>query len=241
MNKQEILQLFQKHWKDIPSDVKRVILNYGKDIGINNPGIGAFEAFLLHFQVLENNPSFVFEMGTREGSTTYAVASAMKVMNRKSSFVTTEIGSLPSQRFFKIGLSDYVEFVHGDGIKVGQKYDIDFCVIDADHTYQFAKRYIKDLFPKLFSNCFIFIHDHLLYVPGNLNKDMHKTPPGHEQRAVKEYLLESGAEYCLLHGVVGGRHLPFNTNFAAELKSITEIEFFPAQTMLASSIIMRKP
>ena len=235
IDQEKIIALFEKHWTKLPSDMKKTILNFFAVMP--NPGISPFEAFLLYTFVLENKPTTLFEMGTREGAITMTLAFAQRELDRKTGYISTEINnyhlSKTKSRLDNAGLSDYVDIQLGDGIKIAPQ-GVDMCVIDANHNYEFATMYINGLYPKCSDGCLCFAHDHIPYTSTqynndgqiNLPLDIKATPLNHEQRAVKEFLLRTGTPYSFLQAITGGVKTPLNEELLSIIDKITGQNIF---------------
>jgi predicted O-methyltransferase YrrM len=247
MNQMQLIHLFQKYWKDVPEDAKNTFLNWAS-VGIDKPGVSPFEGFLIYFLVLENDPKSIFEMGTRYGSISFALSYAQRERGIKGAYTSTEINEkyarIGERNLINHGLYEYVDLIIGDGIILAP-HNIDFCIIDSNHTYNFAKKYIRELFPKCQTGCVVFTHDHIPYTLDQPNKDgqinlladLIETNYDQEQKAIKEYLLFTKKSYCFLEAITGGRYTPFNEEFHKELIKITGIDLFPQKKRVPQSIL----
>lgn len=121
--------------------------------------------FLFNF-VKKIAPRKVMEFSPFHGFSTITIASALKEIGIKPDFFEThEINKE------NVALTDFNLYDNNiDGVKIveGDVFDtldreklkeVDFLMIDSDHSGEFAKRYINEFLPLLKDGCWVAIHD----------------------------------------------------------------------------------
>ena len=240
---QQIVELFEKQWPNIvKKDIDAMMSSDG--------GISAFEAALLHLYILDTRPSHIVEFSPNKGYSTFAMASAQKIMRNRWALATFDISTkfcnATEDRIEKAGLQDYCTVFCGDAIKEVPKYikqkvaKVELCFIDSDHGEEFANKYIDKIFPYLADNCLIAVHD-IAGTKRNKNgqsKFRTSLQKGNfksgEEIALEKYLKKTNTEYSILHSVTGGQHegadLPANTKLYDRLLEITSYDFQKAKS-----------
>lgn len=237
-NYKKIIDLFKKHWSSVNIyDVNELISEDG--------GISAFEAVLLYILVLDREPRFTIEFSPNKGYSTFAISSALRILNKPATFATFEISekcvNYTKERLLKHDLSNYCEVIHGDAIVEIEKYlkinnkHVDLCFIDSDHGKEFAQKYINRLFPLFSRGSLIAVHDIAAEKHSDNGLVEFKTSLGSgiyqsgEEIALHEFLKENKTRYCVLHSITGGVHenanLKYNDKFFKEIENITNIDF----------------
>ncbi|MFH1673056.1 MAG: tetratricopeptide repeat protein [Pseudomonadota bacterium] len=164
-SKAHIIQLYLKYAEEISSDT---LMAMKKDAhGNHDGGISRVDAELIYMLFREFKPKHVIEFSPHEGYSTTFLVTALQVNDQKFTFATFD---LQMQSFFSIRMKDFrlnPKVILGNALETIPKYikeldlknKIDFCFIDSDHSYEFAKQYTQTLFPLMSKECIYMIHD----------------------------------------------------------------------------------
>lgn len=210
-----LINLVTKHKDHLSLDVMKPLFQTVKGDCTNVP-----DCLLMYLLILEYKPRHVVEFSPMLGYSTRYLASALKILD-KGSMITVEINQnyfmKTGERLDKAGLLHICHVLSGDAINVVKKEittrnrQVDFIFIDSDHSYEFGKRYIKEIFPLLAPGCIVMVHD----ICGWSDKvDPHSidfrtslrsvAPKFAEYRAVKEFLIATQLDHTLTHPLFGG-------------------------------------
>ena len=114
----------------------------------------------INFIAREFNCQNVLEIGTGNGDSTMALASAMQ---ETGGIVTTidikEMGQIQDKIIFGEGLGHKVNFIKGDSIKNAPLGFYDLILIDGDHTQSRVKKEIEFFRSMLQDGGFMIFHD----------------------------------------------------------------------------------
>lgn len=152
-----------------------------RDRGGNHDGaMSRVEAELLYTVLRRIRPKHALEFSPNHGYSTAFVAEALKANDDGTVLHTFDLhaheGLVPRMEHFNLG----AVFHQGDALEQVPLYivdndlvgAIDFCLIDSDHTYDFARKYGSLVIPLLGPRCVMFIHD-MCYRPQNFQQFAH--------------------------------------------------------------------
>lgn len=181
------------------------------------------EIDFLYFMVRYFRPQNVIEFSPYEGLSTVFIYEALKANDDEFTFATFDLQEFDgfTNRMNKYGIDLKVNT--GDAIITVPKYikekglvgKIDFCFVDSEHTYDFAKAYCNEILPLLGNDCIIMFHD-MCYCPSVITDPFEHYGPveaseivGHaisfgEGKAVSEYFSKTKYKIFLLHKLFGG-------------------------------------
>ncbi|MCX8069356.1 MAG: class I SAM-dependent methyltransferase [Thermodesulfovibrionales bacterium] len=207
------------------------------------------EVDFLYFIIRHFRPKHVIEFSPYEGLSTAFIYEALKANNQDFTFATFDLEEFEgfTKRMKNYGIDLKVNT--GDAIETVPKYlkdkgligKVDFCFVDSEHTYTFASKYCKEIFPLLSEKCILMFHD-MCYCPLEITEPFDHYGPvkpqeivGHvishgEGKYVSEYFSsKKGYEIFLLHKLFGGfgllsPKLPINETLISDL--IRNIEGF---------------
>lgn len=236
-----LLKLFIEYWPKVEQKNIDLIFN-------NSGGIDPLDGFILHLLILKYKPSFVIEIGPNKGYSTICQAAAMRTIGHKRAFITCEVDrrvedTLRANLAAPGLLGEYVSPLFGDAIEVipdqlkfkSIQANFAFTFIDADHTEDFANKYIEKIFPYILSGSPVGIHDIRAEERSNsgctnFNTSLLGGTHGSgEEKSIRAYLKRFRKEWFSTHAITGGKHeganLPLNKKFYEDLKKITGRNF----------------
>ena len=216
INTKNLIDLVTKHKNYLSLDIMKSLFQTTKGDCTNVP-----DCLLMYLLILEYKPRHVIEFSPMLGYSTRYLASALKILDKPNSMITVEKNldyfTKTGERLDKLGLLHICHVLKGDAISVVKKEiitrnrQVDFIFIDSDHSYEFGKRYIKEIFPLLASGCIVMVHDICgMYKNTNpYSRDFRTSlrslaPKFSEYRAVKEFLIDNNLEHTLTHPLFGG-------------------------------------
>lgn len=216
LNTEDLIGLVERHKECLSLEIMEPLFKAQKGDCTN-----VADCVLMYLLILDNDPRHIVEFSPMLGYSTRYLATAMKILGRSGSMFTVdcEAGYAEStrKRLKKMGLKDYCQVIRGDGISVTREevlrrvWEVEFIFIDSNHSYQFGKRYIKEVFPVLSEGCIVMVHDicgqsvetkpHGRDFTTSLRSTDNKFA---EYRAIKEFLIEQNIEHTLTHPLLGG-------------------------------------
>ena len=121
--------------------------------------------FLFNF-IKKIAPRKIMEFSPFHGFSTLTICNALtEISIRPDFFETHEINKenvrLTNYHLYENDI-DFVKVVEGDVFQTLDKEklkEVDFLLIDSDHSGEFAERYIEEFFPLLKDGCWVAIHD----------------------------------------------------------------------------------
>ena len=121
--------------------------------------------FLFNF-IKKIAPRKIMEFSPFNGFSTLTICGALTEINIRPDFFETHEIDKENVRLTNFNLYennvDFVRVVEGDVFKTLDKEklkEVDFLLIDSDHSGEFAARYIEEFFPLLKDGCWVAIHD----------------------------------------------------------------------------------
>jgi predicted O-methyltransferase YrrM/Flp pilus assembly protein TadD len=138
--------------------------------------LNELDGLIIYYLIRQLKPKNVIEFSPYRGCSTVYIYKALQKNCIPFSLATFDISQCPE--FTEcMGLLDIpLSVTTGDALHTVPKYirknglegKIDLCLVDSDHSYEFAKTYIEKIFPLLGKDCVILIHD-LYYSPNNFD------------------------------------------------------------------------
>jgi len=167
----------------------------GGALGRPKPMMDDLEAEMVYLLIREFKPGVLVEVGSGIGYSTAWIIHAIND-NRKGTLYTfdlTDIATLTIPLDLK---KDCWHFFCGNAKEnLGElPEEINFLLIDAEHTKAFAEWYIKELFPRLASGAVVCVHD-----------VFRKATPSEEGLEVLGWLIANGLDYF---SVARAKHRP---------------------------------
>jgi len=231
------------------------------DDGVHDGGISRVDGELVYMLMRELNVREAIEFSPNQGYSTAFLALALAANGSESLLATFDLDMFPKfvERMRKLGLDAL--FHKGDALENVPRYlhdnnlvgKVDFCFIDSDHTYDFARRYCREIMPLLGDDCVYFIHD-LCYRPMDVTTFSHygainpfeiggtATAIG-EAAYLVEHFVENASRYALYstHRCFGDQHecstrLPRNEALIARLTRDFPAFSLPPSAGLAGGI-----
>lgn len=148
--------------------------------GVHDGGISRVDGELVYMLMRELNVREAIEFSPNQGYSTAFLAQALVANGGESLLATFDLEMFPKfvERMQGLGLDAW--FHKGDALVNIPRYlaerdlvgKVDFCFIDSDHTYDFARRYCREIMPLLGEDCVYFIHD-LCYRPLDITSFSH--------------------------------------------------------------------
>ena len=237
-SEQKIIELFEKHWNSVDlKDINKIFKTEG--------GISALEGVLLYLYIIDTRPRSIIEFSPNKGYSSFAIASAQRLMRNRWAFATFEIKDKFCNATKAVlqnnNLLDYCEVICGDALRKvpihieSKGAHVDLCFIDSDHGEEFAQQYIDKLFPLFKPDCLIAVHD----IAGKKRLKSGKTEfktslmggahKGGEEHSIRKFLKKNKKDYTVLHSVTGGKHeganLPINNDLYEKILNISGYDF----------------
>lgn len=151
--------------------------------GEHDGALSRVDAELVYMLVRELGARKAIEFSPNYGYSTAFVAAALKQNQPEYTFATFDLELYRSflERMQRFNLQAL--FTQGDALTNVPLYlvendlvgKIDFCFIDSDHSYDFARRYCVEILPLLGERCVYFIHD-MCYRPQDFQSFSHYGP-----------------------------------------------------------------
>ncbi len=153
-------------YKTFMPDLKNSPVYYDKNRFDSNATKHIDQDFL-YFMIRLLKPRNIIEFSPFEGLSTAIIYTALEDNKQPYTFATFDLeefeGFTERMRHYNIPL----RVIAGDAINTVPAYlkqnnligKIDFCFVDSEHTYEFASRYTKAIFPLLSDDCVIMFHD----------------------------------------------------------------------------------
>lgn len=134
------------------------------------------DGLLLYSLIRHLKPINVIEFSPYMGYSTVFIYKALLMNNNAFTFRTFDLSERAEFRELMSLFDIPIGVVTGDALKTVPDYikrnglegKIDFCLVDSDHGYDFAKAYINNIFSLLGKDCIIAIHD-MQYCPDSIN------------------------------------------------------------------------
>ncbi|MFQ5330078.1 MAG: glycosyltransferase [Thermodesulfobacteriota bacterium] len=164
-SREHIIELYTQYGEEISSDP---IMEIKRDVhGNHDGGLSRVDGELVYMLIRKYAPKHVIEFSPNEGYSTAFLYKALEKNGGDASFATFDLETLPSfpDRMKSVGIAP--ELIVGDALVTIPRYihehslegKIDFCFIDSDHSYSFAREYTEKLFPLMSRECIYVIHD----------------------------------------------------------------------------------
>lgn len=150
------------------------------DDGAHDGGISRVDGELVYMLLREMDARNVIEFSPNQGYSTAFLAQALVANGSEKLVATFDLELYPKFVSRMQGLGLDALFHKGDALVNIPRYlaehdlvgRIDFCFIDSDHSYDFARRYCAEIMPLLGEQCAYFIHD-LCYRPLDITEFSH--------------------------------------------------------------------
>jgi predicted O-methyltransferase YrrM len=197
----------------------------------------------LYFMVRLIRPKNIIEFSPYHGLSTAHIYTALEANGQGYTFATFDLEEF--EGFSKRMLEHHIpiKVIAGDALKTIPEYlrnnrligKIDFCFVDSEHTYEFAERYSRSIFPLLSNECVLMFHD-MCYCPEQIEEPFNHYGPvkaleitGHcnsfgEGAYLSSYLkVLKGYKFFLTHRLFGGfgllsPKLPINKELIDDLE-----------------------
>jgi predicted O-methyltransferase YrrM len=224
MGRGYIESLYKRFANELSSDFM-MALKCAED-GVHDGGISRVDGELVYMLLRELNARNVIEFSPNQGYSTAFLAQALVANGAEGLLATFDLELFPGFVSRLQGLGLDALFHKGDALVNIPRYlaehhltgRIDFCFIDSDHTYDFARRYCTEIMPQLGEDCVYFIHD-MCYRPMDVTRFDHygainpfeiggtATATG-EAAWLTEYFVENAFRYSLYstHRCFGDQH-----------------------------------
>jgi len=160
-----ICSLYEKYADELCSD-RMMAMKLDQD-GNHDGGLSRVDAELVYMLMRDRGVRNAIEFSPNWGYSTTFLLEALRQNGEPSTFSTFDMECYPEfvTRMKAFDLS--VRFNQGDALDCVPAYlrehglegAIDFCFIDSDHSFEFAREYCARILPLLGPNCFLFIHD----------------------------------------------------------------------------------
>lgn len=182
------------------------------------------DGLFLYCLIRETKPKNVIEFAPYRGCSTVYIYKALQANGTEFNFRTFDIAETSEFTEAMRQLEIPLKVTCGDALKTVPQYikesnlegKIDLCFVDADHSYEFAKRYTEEILPLLGDRCIIIAHD-MYYSPVNFDlpfdhyapinpEDITENPASiGEAKALREFFLKRN-DYVLFstHRLFGG-------------------------------------
>jgi len=146
------------------------------------PMLDDLEAEITYMLIRERTPKIVIEMSPNTGWSTTWILSALRDNGQKGQLWSYDLHDA-SVKLVPPKLSENRwHFVLGDAKETLAKApDFDHLFVDSDHSEDFAKWYVRELFPRVRSGCIVSVHD-----------VFHQATPSEEGAVVLRWLEERG-------------------------------------------------
>lgn len=122
-------------------------------------------------------PKRIFEVGTHFGVSAIAMAAALKDEGLNSKVISVDIDEkclqIAKEQIEQVGLSQYVELIHGDSSVAKCYVGFDVAFIDGDHSYEACKKDFENLKNK---TTYILLHDSVISEVSMLVREISKSP-----------------------------------------------------------------
>lgn len=148
--------------------------------GAHDGGISRVDGELVYMVLRAMDARHVVEFSPNQGYSTAFLAQALVANGAEELVATFDLYLFPGFVSRLQGLGLDALFHKGDALENIPRYlaehnlwgRIDFCFIDSDHSYDFARRYCTEIMPLLGEDCVYFIHD-LCYRPMDVTRFSH--------------------------------------------------------------------
>jgi predicted O-methyltransferase YrrM len=212
-----IRALYQKYESELCSDLMGAVKV--DERGRHDGGISRVDGELVYMLMRELGVRNAIEFSPNEGYSTAFVYAALQANSPDSTFATFDLEVYPAflTRMSRLGMEATI--FRGDALVNIPRYldtreltgKIDFCFIDSDHSYDFAKRYCKELFPLLGPRCVFYIHD-MCYRPHDFQNFSHYGQIHGTEIGGTGYSPGEAAYLCEFFSACPGKYLLFSTH-----------------------------
>lgn len=215
-------------------------------------GIDPLEGMLLYLTILKTKPQLAIEFSPQKGYSSMCIGMGLRQLAKINGYKKCpELYTFEINKKYKDNLDTMilqhnlfnVNVIFGDALEeipsvlAGLSIKPDLCFIDSDHRAEFARRYIKEIFPLLNPGCQVVVHDLCAsklsennscvdFKTSLLNQGNASHCSG-EEKPLYDYLAH--VDYSVLHAITGGNHegakLPVNEEFYEDIQSFTGIDF----------------
>jgi len=182
-------------------------------------GISHVDGEIVHMLVREMGVRHAIEFSPNEGYSTAFIYSALQKNHDTFTFATFDMELSPFfvRRMKQFGIN--VLFSQGDALVNIPKYldargltgEIEFCFIDSDHSYDFARRYCSELVPLMGDRCIYFIHD-MCYRPHDFQNFSHYGKVSPFEIGGTAYARGEGSYLCEYFVRHHGKYVIFSTH-----------------------------
>ncbi len=212
-----IKYLYEKYGGELNTDTMMAL----KKDSHGNPdgGISRVDGEIVYMLVREMGIRHAIEFSPNEGYSTAFIYSALQKNHDTFTFATFDMALSPffMKRMRQFGMN--VFFGEGDALENIPKYldtrdlvgKIEFCFIDSDHSWDFARRYCDSLLPLMSECCIYFIHD-MCYRPHDFQNFSHYGNISPLEIGGTVSALGEGSYLCEYFARHHGKHAIFSTH-----------------------------